>query len=122
MAERSFRKAVAAGVTVVLGSGAVGPNIPHGKQGDQFPMLVKWGMTPVQALQTATINAAALLNYNWAEHVGTIDKGKYADIIATGGNPLDDISEMERVRFVMKGGYVVKDDLTRRDPRATSSR
>jgi imidazolonepropionase-like amidohydrolase len=122
MAERSFRKAVAAGVTVVLGSGAVGPEIPHGKQGDQFPMLVKWGMTPAQALQTATINAAALLNYNWAEHVGTIDKGKYADIIGTGGNPLDDISEMERVRFVMKGGYIVRDELTRRDSRTSSSR
>ena len=122
MAERSFRKAVAAGVTVVLGSGAVGPEIPHGKQGDQFPMLVKWGMTPVQALQSATINAAALLNYNWADHVGTIDKGKYADIIAVGGNPLDDISEMERVRFVMKGGYIVRDELTRRDSRTSSSR
>jgi len=122
MAERGFRKAVAAGVTVVLGSGAVGPEIPHGKQGDQFPILVKWGMTPAQALQTATINAARLLNYDWVDRVGTLEKGKFADIVAVAGNPLDDISEMERVRFVMKGGYVVRDELTRRDARTSSSR
>src|SRR6185436_12103194 len=54
MAEASFKKAWKAGVRVILGSGAVGANVPHGKQADQFPVLVKWGMTPAQALQSAT--------------------------------------------------------------------
>jgi imidazolonepropionase-like amidohydrolase len=122
MAEASFKKAWKAGVPIVFGSGAVGANIPHGKQADQFPVLVKWGMTPAQALQTATTVAAELLNYNWATQVGTLEKGKYADIIAVTGNPLEDITEMERVRFVMKGGFVVRDELTRREgPRPTSS-
>jgi imidazolonepropionase-like amidohydrolase len=121
MAEKSFKKAVAAGVPVVLGSGAVGANIPHGKQGDQFPILIKWGMTPAQVLQTATTNAARLLNYDWVDKVGTLEKGRYADIVAMAGNPFDDMTEMERVRFVMKGGFVVRDDLTRREPVRTSS-
>jgi imidazolonepropionase-like amidohydrolase len=115
MAEQSFKKAWKAGVPIVFGSGAVGANVPHGKQADQFPVLVKWGMTPAQALQTATTVAADLLNYDWAKQVGTLEKGKYADIIAVPGNPLDDITEMERVRFVMKGGYIVRDELTRRE-------
>ena len=54
---------------------------------------------------------ARMLNYNWVDHIGSIEKGKYADIIAVTGNPLADISEMQRVRFVMKGGYVVKNEL-----------
>jgi imidazolonepropionase-like amidohydrolase len=55
-----------------------------------------------------------MLNYNWVDQIGSIEKGKYADIIAVGGNPLADITEMQRVRFVMKGGYVVKNELTAR--------
>jgi imidazolonepropionase-like amidohydrolase len=122
MAEASFKKAWKAGVRVILGSGAVGANVPHGKQADQFPVLVKWGMTPAQALQSATTGAAELLNYDWAKEVGTLEKGKFADVIAVQGNPLDDIAEMQRVRFVMKGGFVVRDELTRRDAaRSTSS-
>ena len=52
-----------------------------------------------------------MLNYNWVDQIGSIEKGKFADIIAVAGNPLTDISEMQRVRFVMKGGFVVKKDL-----------
>jgi len=67
-------------------------------------------MTPAQALQTTYVNAAKMLNYNWDNQLGGIEKGKYADIIAVAGNPLADISEMERVRIVMKGGMVVKEN------------
>ena len=68
-------------------------------------------MTPGQALQTTFLPAARMLNYGWDSQIGSLEKGKYADIIAVAGNPLADISEMQRVRFVMKGGYLVKNDL-----------
>jgi imidazolonepropionase-like amidohydrolase len=68
-------------------------------------------MTPAQALQTAYLPAARMLNYGWEADVGSIEKGKFADIIAVSGNPLQDVNEMERVRFVMKGGVVARNDL-----------
>jgi imidazolonepropionase-like amidohydrolase len=111
LAEQAFRRAVAAGVPIVFGSGATSAAIPHGKQANQFAYYVRWGMTPAQALQTSYVNAAKMLNYNWDNQLGSIDKGKYADIIAVSGNPLADISEMERVGFVMKGGVVVRNNL-----------
>ena len=83
----------------------------NGKQANQFAFFVKWGMTPAQALQTAFTVAASVLNYGWADRVGTLEKGKFADLIAVSGNPLTDITEMERVKFVMKGGAVVRNDL-----------
>jgi imidazolonepropionase-like amidohydrolase len=70
-------------------------------------------MTPAQALQTAYLPAARMLNYDWLDHIGTIEKGRYADIIAVSGNPLTDITEIERVKFVMKGGVLVRDELTK---------
>jgi imidazolonepropionase-like amidohydrolase len=118
MAEQSFRKAHAAGVPIVFGSGATSAQIPHGIGADQFPYFVKWGMTPVQALQTAYMNAATMLNYNWADRIGSVEKGKFADLIAVAGNPLTDITEMQRVRFVMKGGLIVRNDLPARSPAA----
>src|SRR5689334_8972842 len=111
--EQAFRKALAAGVTIVFGSGATSPTIPHGRQADQFRYFVKWGMTPAQALQTAFLPAARMLNYGWERDIGSIEKGKFADIIAVAGNPLDDVDEMQRVKFVMKGGLVVRNDLAR---------
>jgi len=75
---------------------------------------VKWGMTPVQALQTAYLPAARMLNYGWESQIGSIEKGKFADIIAVAGNPLDDVAEMERVKFVMKGGLLVRNELAAR--------
>ena len=114
MAEQSFRKARAAGVPIVFGSGATSATIPHGIGADQFPYYVKWGMTPTQALQTAYLPAATMLNYNWVERIGSLEKGKFADLIAVAGNPLTDLTEMERVRFVMKGGLVIKNDLPAR--------
>lgn len=111
MAEQAFKKAYAAGVPFVFGSGATSAEIPHGKQGGQFAYFIKWGMERVDALKMAFLPTARMLNYNWVDQIGSIEKGKYADIIAVSGNPLTDVSEMQRVRFVMKGGYVVKKDL-----------
>src|SRR6202790_1763029 len=110
LAEQAFRRAIAAGVTIVFGSGATSPAIPHGKQANQFAYYAKWGLTPVQALQTSYINAAHMLNYGVEKDIGTIEKGKFADIIAVSGNPLADVNEMEHVRFVMKGGMVIRND------------
>jgi imidazolonepropionase-like amidohydrolase len=109
--EQAVRKAVAAGVTIVFGSGATSPAIPHGKQANQFAYYAKWGMSPAQALQTAFMPAARMLNYDWASQIGSIDRGKFADIIAVSGNPLADVSEMERVKFVMKGGVVIRNEV-----------
>jgi len=111
--EQAFKRALAAGVTIVFGSGATSPTIPHGRQADQFAYFVKWGMTPAQALQTAYLPAARMLNYGWDAHIGSLEKGKFADVIAVAGNPLDDVAEMERVKFVMKGGLVVRNELAR---------
>jgi imidazolonepropionase-like amidohydrolase len=113
LTEQSFRKLVATGVKQVFGSGFGGDlTRPAGQQAWQFAYMVKWGMTPVQALQTATINAAESLNYNWLEKLGSVEKGKFADLVAVAGDPLKDITEMERIKFVMKGGVVFRNDLT----------
>jgi len=109
--EQAFKRAHAAGATIVFGSGATSPTIPHGRQADQFRYFVKWGMTPAQALQTAFLPAARMLNYGWERDIGSLEKGKFADVIAVSGNPLDDVGEMEKVRFVMKGGMVVRNEL-----------
>jgi imidazolonepropionase-like amidohydrolase len=113
LAEQAFKRALAAGVPIVFGSGATSPAIPHGKQANQFAYYAKWGMTAAQALQTAYMSAAHMLNYGWENQIGSIEKDKFADIIAVSGNPLTDVSEMERVKFVMKGGLVVRNDLNK---------
>lgn len=120
MAELTLKKLVKAGVPLAFGSGAVAGDgtFPHGKQADQFAWMVKWGMTPAQALQTAFMGAANVLNYNWADRVGSLERGKFADVIAVTGNPLTDVTEMERVRFVMKGGVVMKNEVA---PRSSST-
>jgi imidazolonepropionase-like amidohydrolase len=106
MMEKSYKKALAAGVTLPFGSGA-GP-FPHGTQVDQFAYLVKWGMPPVQALRAATTIAADLIG--WSADVGTVEKGKFGDLVAVAGDPLADITEMSRIQFVMKGGQVIRND------------
>jgi imidazolonepropionase-like amidohydrolase len=122
MAEQTFRKLHKAGVPLPFGSGAVAGDgaFPHGKQADQFAWMVKWGMPAAQALQTAFMTAANVLNYNWATRVGSLEKGKFADVIAVAGNPLTDVTEMERVKFVMKGGVVMKNDLPSSRPPSTA--
>jgi imidazolonepropionase-like amidohydrolase len=110
--EQAVRRAVKAGVTIVFGSGATSAAIPHGKQANQFAYYANWGMTPAQALQSAFMPAAQMLNYGWEKEIGSIDRGKFADIIAVSGNPLADVTEMERVKFVMKGGVVIRNEAT----------
>ena len=105
--EKSGRLAIARGVKISFGSGA-GP-FPHGVQAREFAYLVKYGMSPAQAIQTATTVAAEMMG--WQDRIGSIEKGKFADIIAVTGNPLSDITELERVKFVMKGGQVIRNDL-----------
>jgi imidazolonepropionase-like amidohydrolase len=100
----SFQRAVKAGVKIAYGTDA--GVYPHGWNGKQFVHMVRWGQTPMEAIKAATVNAADLLG--WSDRVGAIAPGKFADIIAVEGDPLKDISEMERVKFVMKGGVVYK--------------
>lgn len=107
MMEKSFKKAKAAGIVMPFASGA-GP-FPHGTQGDQFAYLVKWGMSPADALRSGTSVAADVIG--WSADVGSVEKGKFADLVAVSGDPLADITEMSRVKFVMKGGAVVRNEL-----------
>jgi imidazolonepropionase-like amidohydrolase len=104
--EKSGRLAISRGLKISFGSG-VGP-FPHGTQAAEFAYLVKYGMSPSQAIQAATTVAAEMMG--WQDRVGSIEKGKFADIIAVSGDPLKDITELERVKFVMKGGQVIRDD------------
>ena len=98
------------GMKIMVGSGADGETYVHGTQALDFVALVKHGgLTPVRAIQGATtINAEAL---GWQDQIGSIDKGKYADLIAVSGDPLADITELQRVKFVMKGGKVIKNEV-----------
>jgi imidazolonepropionase-like amidohydrolase len=100
----NFRKAVRAGVKMVFGSDA--GVMPHGLVGGQFKTMVQYGMTPLQAIQAATRNAAQALNRE--KDVGTIAIGRYADLIAVDGDPLKDVRVLEKVAVVIKGGQVVK--------------
>jgi imidazolonepropionase-like amidohydrolase len=105
--ERSFRKALAAGVKVAFGSG-VGP-FPHGTQTKEFEYMVKFGMTPAQAIRSATSEAAQLMG--WQDRIGSLQAGKFADLVAVAGDPIADITELERVQFVMKDGHTYKNEL-----------
>ncbi len=103
----NFQKAVKAGVKAAFGSDA--GVYPHGDNGKQFKYMVKFGLTPMQAIQAATLNASDLLG--WQDKVGSVAKNKFADIIAVEGNPLEDITILEKVKFVMKDGVVYKNEL-----------
>ncbi len=98
-----FRKANAAGVKMVYGTDA--GVYPHGDNGKQFRWMVKYGMTPTQAIQSATINASQALGRS---DVGVVEAGRFADIVAVKGNPTDDVTLLEHIDFVMKGGAVYK--------------
>jgi imidazolonepropionase-like amidohydrolase len=100
----NFRKQLAAGVPIAMGSD-VGP-FPHGTQAREFALMVQFGMKPLAALQAGTLNGAKLLG--WEGQIGAIKPGYLADIVAVDGNPLEDISALQRVTFVMKGGTVYK--------------
>ncbi len=109
LTEKSFKRLAAEGIEQVFGSGAY--TVGHGMQAFQFGYFVKWGLTPAQALRMATSNAAKGLNFDLGQHVGSVEKGKFADLVAVAGDPLTDITEMERVRFVMKGGVIFRNEL-----------
>ena len=100
----SFRKAVKAGLKMSFGTDA--GVCPYDQSVKQFAFMVKYGMTPMQAIQSATTNAADLLGHS--DVVGSIKPGKYADMIAVSGDPLQDVSVLEHVQFVMKDGKVYK--------------
>jgi imidazolonepropionase-like amidohydrolase len=100
----NFSRAVQAGAKTVYATDA--GVYPHGDNGKQFAFMVQYGMTPLQAIQAATINAAELLG--WQDRVGQVAPGFYADLIAVKGDPLQDVNVLEDVGFVMKGGVVYK--------------
>jgi imidazolonepropionase-like amidohydrolase len=106
------------GLKVMAGSGVDGATFPHGTQALEIEAFVKQAhMTPARAIQSATIvNAEAL---GWQDQIGSLEKGKYADLVAVAGDPLADIAELQRVRFVMKGGKIIRNELTQY---ATASR
>jgi imidazolonepropionase-like amidohydrolase len=106
IARKNIAHAFAGGVKVAFGTDAA--VYPHGLNAHEFAVMVKLGLTPLQAIQAATVNAANLLG--WAGKVGSLDPGAWADIVAVDGNPLQDVTTLERVKFVMKGGDVVKNE------------
>jgi imidazolonepropionase-like amidohydrolase len=99
-------KAYKAGVKIAFGTDAA--VYPHGRNAKEFVYMVEAGMPAAFALQAATKNAAELLKQS--RNLGSVESGKFADIIAVDGNPLDDIALMQHVDFVMKGGAVVRQD------------
>jgi imidazolonepropionase-like amidohydrolase len=105
-ARKNVAHAFASGVKVAFGTDAA--VYPHGLNAREFAVMVKLGLTPLQSIQAATVNAADLLG--WSDKIGAIESGKWADIIALDGNPLQDVTTLERVKFVMKGGEVVKNE------------
>ncbi len=104
----NFTKAVKAGAKIAYGTDS--GVYPHGWNGKQFRHMVKWGMTPMQAIQSATTSAADLLG--WKDRVGVIAPGHFADLVAVKGDPLADITILEKVSFVMKGGDIYRNELT----------
>ena len=103
---QEFRKQLAAGVPMAVGSD-VGP-FPHGTQAREFTLMVKYGMSPLAALQAGLLNGAKLLG--WQDQIGALKPGYFADIVAVPGNPLSDIDVLQKVSFVMKGGTVYRHD------------
>jgi imidazolonepropionase-like amidohydrolase len=103
-ARKNVARAFAAGVKVGFGTDAA--VYPHGLNAHEFAVMVKLGMTPLGAIQAATVNDADLLG--WSDKVGTVEAGKWADLIAVDGDPLADVTTLERVMFVMKGGDVIR--------------
>src|SRR6202163_1005078 len=108
-ARKNIAHAFTSGVKVAFGTDAA--VYPHGLNGREFAVMVKLGLTPLQAIQAATANAADLLG--WPGKVGSLEPGAWADIIAVDGDPLKDVTTLERVKFVMKGGEVVRNEYGR---------
>ena len=105
----AFRLALKKGVKIVLGTDAGGFDWRELNEAKEFEYYVNYGMTPMQAIRTGTSSAAELLG--WSDKMGTVEAGKWADLVAVSGDPLQDISELQRLKFVMKGGAIAKNDL-----------
>src|SRR5437588_10729904 len=105
-ARKNIAHAFASGVKVAFGTDAA--VYPHGLNAHEFAVMVKLGLTPLQAIRAATVNAADLMG--WSGKVGTIEPGKFADLVAVDGDPLADVTQLERVKFVMKGGADYKNE------------
>ena len=108
-ARKNIAHAFASGVKVAFGTDAA--VYPHGLNAHEFAVMVKLGLTPLQAIQAATVNAADLLG--WSGKVGSLEPGAWADIVAVDGDPIKDVTSLERVKFVMKSGEVVKNEYGR---------
>ncbi len=111
-AKKNVAQAFKAGVKVALGTDAA--VYPHGLNGGEFWSMVELGLTPVQSLQAGTVNAADLMG--WSDRIGSVSAGKFADIVAVNGNPLENISLLQQVGFVMKDGVVYKNELNPASP------
>ena len=114
LSKTSFQRALKAGVKIAFSVNATGahgkqPGPYHGEEAVEFANMVEYGMTPLEAIRSATSVAAE--NIGWKDRVGSIEKGKFADFVGVSGNPANDVTELERVGFVMKGGQVVRNDL-----------
>jgi imidazolonepropionase-like amidohydrolase len=105
----NFAKAVKKGVRIALGTDAGGFDWKALNEAKEFEYYVQYGMTPMQAIRTGTSSAAELLG--WSDKLGTIEAGKWADIVAVSGDPLKDVKELQNVKFVMKGGAVFKNEM-----------
>jgi imidazolonepropionase-like amidohydrolase len=105
----AFQKSLKKGVKIALGTDAGGFDWKELNQAKEFEYYVEYGMTPMQAIRSGTVVAAELLG--WGDKMGTVEAGKWADIVAVSGDPLKDITEVERVKFVMKGGTVYKNEV-----------
>jgi imidazolonepropionase-like amidohydrolase len=100
----NFAKAVKAGVKIAFGTDS--GIYPHGMEAKNLAFHVRFGQTPIEAIRSATLTSAELLG--WEDRVGSLRPGRYADLIAVDGDPLDDVTVLEDVPFVMKGGATVK--------------
>ena len=105
----AFHLALTKGVKIVFGTDAGGFDWRDLNEAKEFEYYVNYGMTPMQAIRTATVTASELLG--WSDKIGTVEAGKWADIVAVSGDPLKDVTELERVGFVMKGGMVLKKEM-----------
>ena len=107
--KETFQRALRKGVRIAFGTDAGGFDWKELNETQEFHYYVDYGMTPMQAIRTATTTAADLLG--WSDRIGSVEAGKYADLIAVNGDPLKDIAVLDHVKLVMKGGVVYKNEL-----------